>query len=228
MPDLKAELRPLQISAAREVDVKGGKKAIVVFVPVPQVKAFHKIQGRCVFFTGRRSASVADSLSPSLRQPHPRAREEVLGPPRRLHRPAPHDAQAHPWLARQAAAPALAHPQGGAREDPRGPRLPDCASSLLLHLGGQRRGADLTAPLAVSSLRRRRTADTHGDGGFGARDMKPFGARAWADLRSPLVLALCRRSPASAPARPSTARRPSRCTGSFLSFSLSFSQCYSH
>lgn len=44
--DLKAELRPLQISAAREVDVKGGKKAIVIFVPVPQVKAFHKIQSR--------------------------------------------------------------------------------------------------------------------------------------------------------------------------------------
>ena len=46
--DLKAELRPLQISAAKEVDVKGGKKAIVIFVPVPQLKAFHKIQGRCV------------------------------------------------------------------------------------------------------------------------------------------------------------------------------------
>jgi small subunit ribosomal protein S7e len=45
--DLKAELRPLQISAAREVDVKGGKKAIVIFVPVPQLKAFHKIQQRC-------------------------------------------------------------------------------------------------------------------------------------------------------------------------------------
>jgi small subunit ribosomal protein S7e len=44
--DLKAELRPLQISAAREVDVRGGKKAIVVFVPVPQLKAFHKVQAR--------------------------------------------------------------------------------------------------------------------------------------------------------------------------------------
>ncbi|KAK4046592.1 ribosomal protein S7A [Microbotryomycetes sp. JL201] len=44
--ELKAELRPLQISAAREVDVKGGKKAIVIFVPVPQLKAFHKVQGR--------------------------------------------------------------------------------------------------------------------------------------------------------------------------------------
>jgi small subunit ribosomal protein S7e len=47
-PELKAELRPLQISAAREVDVRGGKKAIVVFVPVPQLKAFHKVQQRCV------------------------------------------------------------------------------------------------------------------------------------------------------------------------------------
>ena len=48
VPELKAELRPLQISAAREVDVRGGKKAIVIFVPVPQLKAFHKVQQRCV------------------------------------------------------------------------------------------------------------------------------------------------------------------------------------
>jgi small subunit ribosomal protein S7e len=47
--DLKVELRSLQISAAREVDVKGGKKAIVIFVPVPQLKAFHKIQQRWDF-----------------------------------------------------------------------------------------------------------------------------------------------------------------------------------
>ncbi|THH33600.1 hypothetical protein EUX98_g574 [Antrodiella citrinella] len=46
VPELKAELRPLQISAAREVDVRGGKKAIVIFVPVPQLKAFHKVQQR--------------------------------------------------------------------------------------------------------------------------------------------------------------------------------------
>jgi len=44
--DLKAELTPLQISSAKEVDVKGGKKAVVIFVPVPQAKAFHKIQQR--------------------------------------------------------------------------------------------------------------------------------------------------------------------------------------
>ncbi|KAH6915212.1 40S ribosomal protein S7 [Coprinopsis sp. MPI-PUGE-AT-0042] len=46
VPELKSELRVLQISAAREVDVRGGKKAIVIFVPVPQLKAFHKVQQR--------------------------------------------------------------------------------------------------------------------------------------------------------------------------------------
>jgi small subunit ribosomal protein S7e len=48
VPELKSDLRALQISAAREIDVRGGKKAIVIFVPVPQLKAFHKIQLRCV------------------------------------------------------------------------------------------------------------------------------------------------------------------------------------
>lgn len=52
VPELKAELRQLQISAAKEVDVKGGKKAVVVFVPVPMAKAFHKVQQRCVSFGG--------------------------------------------------------------------------------------------------------------------------------------------------------------------------------
>ncbi|KAF9202292.1 40S ribosomal protein, partial [Podila verticillata] len=44
--DLKKELKPLQISSAKEVETGNGKKAIVIFVPVPQLKAFHKIQGR--------------------------------------------------------------------------------------------------------------------------------------------------------------------------------------
>lgn len=46
--ELKSDLRPLQISAVKEVDVKGGKQAYVVFVPMPQLKAFHKIQQRYV------------------------------------------------------------------------------------------------------------------------------------------------------------------------------------
>lgn len=52
VPDLKPELQPLQISAVREVDVRGGKKAIVIFVPVPHLKAFHKVQARCVAVSG--------------------------------------------------------------------------------------------------------------------------------------------------------------------------------
>jgi small subunit ribosomal protein S7e len=47
VPELKAELRPLQISTAKEIDVKGGKKAIVIFVPVPQLKAYRKVHARC-------------------------------------------------------------------------------------------------------------------------------------------------------------------------------------
>merc|ERR1712226_914771 len=45
--DLKAQLRELYITAAKEIDV-AGKKAIVIFVPVPQLRAFQKIQTRLV------------------------------------------------------------------------------------------------------------------------------------------------------------------------------------
>ena len=45
--DLKAQLRELHISAAKEVDV-GGKKAVIIFVPVPQLRSFQKIQTRLV------------------------------------------------------------------------------------------------------------------------------------------------------------------------------------
>merc|ERR1711944_255065 len=46
--DLKSHLRELHITAAKEVEVGPGKKAIVIFMPVPQVKAFQKIQTRLV------------------------------------------------------------------------------------------------------------------------------------------------------------------------------------
>ena len=45
--DLKAQLRELHITAAKEVDV-GGKKAVIIFVPVPQLRSFQKIQTRLV------------------------------------------------------------------------------------------------------------------------------------------------------------------------------------
>ncbi|ANB11757.1 ribosomal 40S subunit protein S7A [Sugiyamaella lignohabitans] len=44
--DLKADLRPLQFKAVREIEVSGGKKAIVIFVPVPSLNSFHKVQQR--------------------------------------------------------------------------------------------------------------------------------------------------------------------------------------
>jgi len=42
--DLKAHLREVYITSAKEVDCGQGKKAIIIFVPVPQITAFHKIQ----------------------------------------------------------------------------------------------------------------------------------------------------------------------------------------
>ncbi|GES58423.1 Rab GTPase Vps21/Ypt51 [Aspergillus terreus] len=44
--DLKATLRPLQFVSAREVEVGHGKKAVIIFVPVPLLQGFHKIQQR--------------------------------------------------------------------------------------------------------------------------------------------------------------------------------------
>lgn len=44
--DLKADLRPLQFKSIREFDVAGGKKALAVFVPVPSVAGYRKVQIR--------------------------------------------------------------------------------------------------------------------------------------------------------------------------------------
>merc|ERR1712043_64703 len=45
--DLKAQLRELYITGAKEIDVQG-KKAIIIFVPVPQLRQYQKIQTRLV------------------------------------------------------------------------------------------------------------------------------------------------------------------------------------
>ena len=45
-PELKAELRPLQISAAREVDVRGGKKAIVIDRKSTRLNSSHSGESR--------------------------------------------------------------------------------------------------------------------------------------------------------------------------------------
>merc|ERR1712098_998945 len=59
-----ASLRALHITAAKEVECSGGKKAIVIFVPVPQLKAFQKVQTRLVRelekkFSGKHIVIVA-------------------------------------------------------------------------------------------------------------------------------------------------------------------------
>ncbi|KAL0476827.1 ribosomal protein S7 [Acrasis kona] len=46
--DLKAELQPLTFSSAKEVKVGKDKSAIIVFVPVRQIQAWKKVQGRLV------------------------------------------------------------------------------------------------------------------------------------------------------------------------------------
>ncbi|VDH94618.1 small subunit ribosomal protein S7e [Mytilus galloprovincialis] len=45
--DLKQQLRELYITGAKEIDV-AGKKAIIIFVPVPQLRSYQKIQTRLV------------------------------------------------------------------------------------------------------------------------------------------------------------------------------------
>ncbi|WP_411023741.1 hypothetical protein, partial [Salmonella sp. s51228] len=62
--ELMSQLRELFITGAKEIDVGGNKKAIVIFVPVPQLKAFQKIQVRLVRelekkFSGKHVVFVA-------------------------------------------------------------------------------------------------------------------------------------------------------------------------
>jgi len=64
--ELKSQLREVFITGAKEIDVGGGgsKKAIVIFVPVPQLMTFQKIQVRLVRelekkFSGRHVVFVA-------------------------------------------------------------------------------------------------------------------------------------------------------------------------
>eukprot|EP00735_Rhodelphis_limneticus_P008760 TRINITY_DN2245_c0_g1::TRINITY_DN2245_c0_g1_i1::g.6923::m.6923 TRINITY_DN2245_c0_g1::TRINITY_DN2245_c0_g1_i1::g.6923 ORF type:complete len:211 (+),score=95.45,sp/P62083/RS7_RAT/63.35/2e-81,Ribosomal_S7e/PF01251.13/3.2e-86,AAA_24/PF13479.1/0.094 TRINITY_DN2245_c0_g1_i1:53-634(+) len=46
--DINHDLKDLVISAAKEFDVAGGKKAVAIFVPFPSLQKYHKIQQRLV------------------------------------------------------------------------------------------------------------------------------------------------------------------------------------
>ncbi|XP_040568595.1 small ribosomal subunit protein eS7 [Lepeophtheirus salmonis] len=84
--DLKAPLRELYITAVKEIEV-GDKKAYVIFVPVPQLKAFQKIQPRLVrelekkfngthvvFVAQRRILPKPTRKANKLKQKRPRSR----------------------------------------------------------------------------------------------------------------------------------------------------------
>jgi len=84
--EYKAELRALHITAAKEIDAGSGKRAILVFVPVPQLKAWHKIgtklvrelekkfAGKHVIIVAQRRIIKKPSRTRSLKQPRPRSR----------------------------------------------------------------------------------------------------------------------------------------------------------
>ncbi|XP_037596325.1 40S ribosomal protein S7-like [Cebus imitator] len=86
--DLKAQLRELNITAAKEIEVGGGRKAIVIFVPVLQLKSFQKIQvwlvrksekkfsGKHVIFIAQRRIQPKPTRKHHTKnkQKHPRSR----------------------------------------------------------------------------------------------------------------------------------------------------------
>jgi len=62
--NLSSELKDLHIVAVREVDISGNKKALVVFVPYPELSKYHRIQVRLVQelekkFSGKHVVVVA-------------------------------------------------------------------------------------------------------------------------------------------------------------------------
>eukprot|EP00878_Enallax_costatus_P000200 GHUV01000258.1.p1 GENE.GHUV01000258.1~~GHUV01000258.1.p1 ORF type:complete len:192 (+),score=73.91 GHUV01000258.1:156-731(+) len=81
--ELKSDLRDLYITAAKEIDVAGSRKAIIVHVPYRLLKNFHKIQQRLVRelekkFSGKDVVLVANRRilppSSSIKAKRPRSR----------------------------------------------------------------------------------------------------------------------------------------------------------
>uniref|UniRef100_A0A0D9RPT4 40S ribosomal protein S7 n=1 Tax=Chlorocebus sabaeus TaxID=60711 RepID=A0A0D9RPT4_CHLSB len=61
--DFKVQLRELNITAAKEIEVGDGRKVIIIFVPAPQLKSFQKIQVQLVKlekkFSGKHVVLIA-------------------------------------------------------------------------------------------------------------------------------------------------------------------------
>jgi small subunit ribosomal protein S7e len=87
--ELKADLHDLYICAAKEIEMDGGRKAIIIFVPFRQLKDFHKIQprlvrelekkfsGRHVVIVGQRTI-LSKNVNRSASQKGPRGRSRTL------------------------------------------------------------------------------------------------------------------------------------------------------
>nr|XP_045375038.1 40S ribosomal protein S7-like [Camelus bactrianus] len=82
---LKAQLWELNITVAKEIEVAGGRKAIIIFVLVPQLKSFQKIQLRLVRelekkFNGKHVVFIAQRriLAKPTRKSHTRYKQKHL------------------------------------------------------------------------------------------------------------------------------------------------------
>ncbi|KAI9293030.1 30S ribosomal protein S7e [Neoconidiobolus thromboides FSU 785] len=85
-PELKKDLRPLQINTAKEIEIGAGRFAIVIFFPIPLKKQFNKVQVRLtrelekkfsdrhVLFVAQRRILPKPSRKTSTKQPRPRSR----------------------------------------------------------------------------------------------------------------------------------------------------------
>jgi small subunit ribosomal protein S7e len=83
VPELKKDLKILQITNAKECDLGGGKKAIVISVPVPLLKQYHKVQQRLTRelekkFSDRHIVFIADRRI--LRKPGRKSRVKQARP----------------------------------------------------------------------------------------------------------------------------------------------------
>jgi small subunit ribosomal protein S7e len=83
---IRAFISPLQICGVRQIDVEGKKKALVIFIPYPQLNAYHKIQtqliselekklsGKHVFIVAKRRIIAKPKRGHKYTQPRPRSR----------------------------------------------------------------------------------------------------------------------------------------------------------
>merc|ERR1712121_599275 len=77
--DLKPHLREVYITAAKEVDVGSGKKAIVIFVPPPQLREFEKkFSGKHIVVIAQRRILPKETRKSTNKSKQKRPRSRTL------------------------------------------------------------------------------------------------------------------------------------------------------